>query len=555
MPVLDNVTQDDPLLFEGIVSFEGGMDTKTQPRQLAMNQCVDMLNIDTDNDNSATTRKGTENWGSFPATPAGTWPICGMAFFNTNDRTDLIVARNGYLYTQNAQTNNVAWTRINFESSDFTFTSTNDPVYFTMLEGKMFFCDGINVLRYIEPLGGTASGLVVRNCPAQSFSSGGAGSTPTTLPAPQRFIYLTTHLGRVFAVDKLYPDTLRVSSALSASSSSSWNSVDSISLSGLKAISDGDAITGICSWTGTRLVVFKRHSTFVIQCDGDTSEWIVQNIDENIGCASHKSIARAGSDIFWLSDSGVRTLVRTLSGSENQISEPLSKPITQLVSNIYLAQIESSAACFYENRYILTVPSLPDGTSRFTMVYNTIYRSWTGRWTGMDALHYVRYTNDNIDSLFLGMKNGTVRRWLGGKKTSFDTESDYLDAGVPYESSITTREYTFSDYLTKKTPFALEAEFLDSDARITISFIKDSGSRINLISNVPTSAYALTIPFLLNGFAFLPSSLSIRRGASMLGTSQFKGIKFVISATSGKMNLISLAFSVYMDTYIPVETS
>jgi hypothetical protein len=551
MPVLDNVTQDDPLLFEGIASFDGGMDTKTQPRQLAMNQCVDMLNIDTDNDNSATTRKGTENWGTFPATPTGTWPICGMAFFNTNDRTDLIVARNGYLYAQNAQTNNVAWTRVNFASSSFTFTNTNDPVYFTMLEGKMFFCDGINVLRYIEPLGGTASGLVVRDCPAQSF---GSGATLTTLPAPQRFVYLTTHLGRVFAVDKLYPDTLRVSSALSASSSSSWNSVDSIGLSGLKAISDGDAITGICSWTGTRLVVFKRHSTFVIQCDGDTSEWIVQNIDENIGCASHKSIARAGSDIFWLSDSGVRTLVRTLAGSENQISEPLSKPITQLISKIYLAQIESSAACFYENRYILTVPSLPDGSTRFTMVYNTVYRSWTGRWTGMDALHYVRYTNDSIDSLFLGMSNGFIRRWLGGKKASFDTESDYLDAGQSYSSSITTREYTFSDYLTKKTPFSVEAEFIDSDADVSISFIKDSGSRINIVTDFPTIVNSLTIPFTLDSNALLPSSLSVRAGSSMLGTSQFKGIKFIISASSGKMNLVSFAFSAYMDTYVPVGT-
>jgi hypothetical protein len=549
MPVLDNAQTDDQLLFEVESSFDGGTDSRNLPRLLAQGQCVEMLNIDTAVDGTAMTRRGTEIWGgTFPDAPAGTYRVTGMGFYNTNERTDLIVARNGFLYVKSTAEKALNWKRINYGSSNFSFTNTAQPVYFTMLEGKIFFSNGIGVLKYIEPLVSTSSGLVVRDCPAQSFSAG------TSLPAPSGMVFLTTHLGRIFAVDKAYPDSIRVSSVLSASGTMSWNSVDSVTLSGLKGISDGDAITGISAWTGTRLVVFKRHSTFVVDCGGDPTEWSVQNIDENVGCASHRSIARVGSDIFWLSDGGVRTLVRTLAGTENQISEPLSKPIQPLISDIYISSIENSSAIFFENRYILSLPSKPDGNSRFSIVFNTLTRNWSGKWVGMDGLCHVRYTNEGIDSLFIGMADGSVRRWLGGSNEPNDYSYSYSDAGGLISCSILTRQYTFGDYVTKKSPFALEVEFLDSKSITEVSYVIDGGPKIPLIS-ASTGSSGVVIPFYLDGTPQLAYSNSKRIGLSLIGQPQFKGIQFLITGGANlKLGLVSLALSAYMDTYIPVQT-
>jgi hypothetical protein len=553
MPVLDNTQSDDQLLFEVEASFDGGTDSRNLPRLLGQGQCAEMINIDTAVDGTAVTRRGTAIWGSsFSGSPAGTYPITGMGFYNTNERTDLIVARNGYLYVKSTTEANVAWTRINYESTNFAFSNNVQPVYFTMLEGKMFFSNGTGVLKWIEPLAGTASGLVIKDCPQQVF---GVSPNTTTLPAPSNLIFLTTHLGRIFAVDNTYPDTIRVSSVLSASGTMSWNSVDSLTLSGLKGISDGDAITGIASWTGTRLVVFKRHSTFVVDCDGDTTYWSVQNIDENVGCASHRSIARVGSDVFWLSDAGVRTLVRTLAGTENQISEPLSKPIQPLIGDIYKASIESASAIFFENRYILSLPSKPDASSRFSIVYNTLTRNWTGKWIGMDGLCHVRYTNEFIDSIFIGMPNGTVMRWLGGQSESNEYYNSYYDATVPVYASLTTREYSFGDYVTKKSPFSFEVEFLESSSVADVYLIMDGGSKVAVVT-AATAASGIAIPFILDSTSRLGTSNYKRIGFTLIGKPQFKGIQFYVAArgSSPKMGLISLAISAYKDNYIPVQS-
>lgn len=547
MPVLDNTQQDDVLVFDGSTSFDGGMDSRTLPRALPADKYVEMVNIDTAENGTASTRKGTELWGT-GLTANSTKPVQGMGFYNTYDKTELIVARDGKIYAQQSESPTAAWVRVNLQFGNFDLSSSDATVYFTMLEGKMFFSDGVGTLRWIEPLSTTASGLVIRTAPQQDFST---PQVPAILPAPSGLLFLTTHLGRIFAVDKQYPDTLRVSTILSASGTQSWNSVDSTTLSGLRAISDGDAITGVTTWTGTKLVIFKRHSTFVLDAAGDVSDWSIQNIDENVGCASHGTIARVGSDVFWLSDEGVRTLVRTLSGTENQVSDPLSRPINSLIGDIYQPSIEKSSAYFYENRYILSVPKVPDASTRFSIVFNTLTRSWSGKWVGMDALHYIRYTNGTVDSLFLGMQDGTVRRWFGGGKADSFASFMYYDVGVPYESYVVTRDYTFGDYLTKKSLFSAEIDFLESSADIDMSLIRDSSAKVGIITDADTDTIGVTLPFFLNSECILSTAYEKRIGCSFIGTEQCKAVRLYIHSAAGRMNLVSVAISAYIDTYLP----
>jgi len=543
MPYLDSGAQDDVLVFDSTIEFTGGMETYRAPRLIEQNQTASLVNVDLDRDGAAVTRLGSENWGPVFTGDTSTTEIQGLAFYNTNERTDLICVKNAKLWWQNSQTNNVAWTRINPASGTFTTTQTTGDVYFAQLEGKMFFCDGFQDLKYIAPEPSPLIGLGVYDIPQDPIAG---------WRRPTKMKFLTTHAGRLMGVDSDYPDTIRVSEILDATSPSfgspptggAWNAANDVTVGG-----DGDAITGLASWTGTRLVVFKRNATYVIECeDPDPANWIIQQIDGAVGCAAHKSIARVGADVYWLSGNGVRTLRRTLSGTENEISEPLSKPISSLTDRIYSGDISKSAGYFYDNRYFLTTPETPLGATSSTIVYNTITKSWSGRWT-MPALHWVRYTNAAADHLVFGTSVGFVRRWMGNKQSTAITLSDYTDAGAGYETYVLSREFSFGDFLSDKSPFNIEVEFFNSLSSASIYVIKDSGFASEVFSAIPTTNLGLTLPFVLDASAILSTIATRRRAQSLIGSSQFRGMQILARSQSGKLGLRAFSASAFIDPY------
>jgi hypothetical protein len=396
---------------------------------------------------------------------------------------------------------------------------------------------------YIEP---NSSSLKVSTIPTDAIGG---------WRRPSKLRYLTSHAGRLFGVDSTYPDTIRVSEILDAISPSvvvngnatgaSWNSGNDVTIGG-----DGDEITGMCSWTGTRLVVFKRNYTYVVECaDPDPANWIIQQVDGNIGCVAHRSICRVGADVYWLSANGVRTLKRTLAGTEQEISEPLSKPISSTIDNIYQPLIHLSAAVFYDNKYIVSFPQKSNGETWVTASYNTIFKCWSGKWTGIYGTCWARYTNETIDHLMFGLNNGKVGRWLGNKDSSSIVDEDYKDFGVAYETKVTSREYTFGDYISDKSPFNIDVEFSNSQGLASVYMVKDSGVLVPVLENIETRNLGLTLPFVLDGDAIISNSGFRRRAAPIIGTTQFRGIRVVVRSSSGKLGLRRVVASAYIDTY------
>lgn len=533
MPYVDSGAQDDVLAFDGTQEFSGGVDSYRSGNIIEQNQASELLNVDIARDGSAATRLGSEYWGQTFTGNTATSRIQGLFFYNTSTRTDLITARDGKLWWQNSVTNNVAWNRINYASTDFSFTNATNQIYFAQLSGVVFFSDGVQDLMYIEP---NSSSLKVSTIPTDAIGG---------WRRPSKLRYLTSHAGRLLGVDSTYPDTIRVSEVLEAIAPLSWNSTNDITIGG-----DGDEITGMCSWTGTRLVVFKRNYTYVVECgDPDPANWIIQQVDGNIGCVAHRTICRVGADVYWLSANGVRTLKRTLAGTEQEISEPLSKPISSDIDNIYQPLVHLSAAVFYDNKYIVSFPQKSNGETWATVVYNTIFKCWSGKWTGIYGTCWTRYTNETIDHLMFGLNNGKVGRWLGNKDLPSIIDDDYKDFDVSYETNVTSREYTFGDYISDKSPFNIDVEFSNSQGVASVYMVKDSGALVPVLESVETRNLGLTLPFYLDGDAIISNSGFRRRAVSTIGTTQFRGIRIVVKSASGKLGVRRLVASAYIDTY------
>lgn len=525
MPVLNVESLDDPLLFDATGSFSGGMDAISAPRLLTDVQSADLINVDIDRTGTAITRRGTLSLSS-TALAEGTASVQGMAFFNTSTIDKMVAVKNRKIFHYDASAGTGVWTQ---DGSSYLTYATTDEVYFAQLEDKLFFCDGTSSLKYFD-------GTSVQSVSASS----GAPSSP---------LFIASHTNRLFMVPSGEPDTVYVSDLLDAEGTSSWSAVQSFRVGG-----DGDPITAIYPWTGFRLLVFKRSSTFVVNADPTATsiaDWAIETIDRSVGCVAPRSVAQVGADIYWLSLDGVRSLRRTLAGTEQEISEPLSKPIDSLIQTINLNYIQKSAGFYYQNRYFLSVPTGSSTEPDQTFVWNTEFRSWSGRWTGMAGTCFARYTRTPNDDLCLGTSDGRVLRWRGNVSEDNEVTTDFQDDGADIPTTITTREFAFGDVVSLKSLYGIELEFYESNATATIQLISDSGAPETILSSVDTSVSAMILPFVLDVNAVLGTSGTKRRGRDLSGRTPVRGVQVRITSLSGKLAVRSVVLSSFLESYRP----
>ena len=345
-------------------------------------------------------------WGSsFPTTAN----VISAFFFDTKSAENLVVASiyngNGNLYYGNPST---AFQII----SGSSFNVSANYVYFAQLNDRLYYSDGYNPLAYITaansnqsvqaqkvtsvtiinggsgyttvpgvvfsspPSGTTATGTAVvsggavvaititnqgtgyTSAPTVTFSTGSAAATASImLTAPAKPIFLTTHTQRLFCASgdtANYPDTLFFSDILDGES---WDPAGSVRVGG-----DGDPITGLYSWFGNKLIIFKQRSIWAVDADplSDPADWIISLISGNIGCVSHRSIAATGADVLFLSRDGVRSLAQIQAGTQTDVGLPLSAQINDIISRIDRSKYGSCDAVYWNNRYILAIPYLDD---------------------------------------------------------------------------------------------------------------------------------------------------------------------------------------------------
>ncbi|NBO27174.1 MAG: hypothetical protein EBU96_10390 [Actinobacteria bacterium] len=524
MPVLNVESLDDPLLFDATGSFSGGMDSISAPRLLSEFASAELINVDIDRTGTAITRKGTTSLSS-TALPEGTAYVQGMAFFNTLTYDQMVVAKNRKIYYFQSGAGTGSWVQ---DGSSYLTSSASDEVHFAQLEDKLFFTDGTSSLKYFN-------GSSVQSINASS----GAPASPKLI---------ASHTNRLFVVPSGEPDAIYVSDLLSAEGSASWSVVQSIRIGG-----DGDPITAIFPWTGFRLLAFKRTATYVINADPTQTiaNWEIQTIDKSVGCVAPRSLAQVGADVYWLALDGVRSLRRTLAGTEQEISEPLSKPIDSIIHDINLEHIQKSAGFYYLNRYILSVPVGTSQNPNVSIVFNTDFKTWSGKWTGFAGTCFARYTRSPNDDMCLGTSNGKVLRWRGNVAEKDEVDNDYKDDGSSIPTTILSREFTFRDVVSLKSLYGIELEFYGSSTTCNVQLIPDGGSAETVFTGISTSNNQLLVPFVLNTSAVLGSLGTKRRGRDLSGRAPIRGVQVKITSDSGKLALRSLVLSSFIESYRP----
>jgi hypothetical protein len=373
----------------------------------------------------------------------------------------------------------------------------------------------------------------------------GATATATVSPPPLNLRLLINTGNRLFGVGSAgNRNTLYASDILDASI---WDAANSAIINA----DDGDEITAIVPYYENRIIVFKKRRIFQVTIPPDmtsAADWVIQLISNNTGCVAEGSAVQVNSDIFFLSDDGIRSLVRSAADDFTSVGLPLSEVVKDVIQEINVAEIGICTAAFYDNRYFLAVPTESNDFNDTIIVYNTVLGAFEGTWTP-NVMQFA-LTNFQDEGLRLMKKSttGQIQKYSGYKTPAQVTTADYQDAGLDYESIVRTADMDFGDPFAEKHGSHFEVVFDDSfstDTTISIQRDIDVGD-IDVQPNLNISSAALTLPFVLP--AQLPSSVKKRLASDLRAYQKWRLLNIKIQSAANKMAIRQITAAANPDT-------
>jgi hypothetical protein len=504
MPVLYNDALDDTMQFDICQSFEGGMVSNVKARDLVANQASLLQNYDFTKLGELTTRRGTALVGG-GSVNAGN-PIIRMTRFSTTGGTEQLMAS-----VNNSPNPSRLYRYV--DGGSWTLTTASIPIttgYTPIVQGvDKLYMRGTDLHLYSWD-GTTAADL----------GGGGVGAPPLGGPA------LAWHTNRLIVSDGR--DALAFSDFLDPAV---WDTADSIRIGGGEA----ENIEGIFPWMDFNLIVAKRRSLWVVNCDptAPVAEFQIKCLHSRIGTLAPQTFVQVGADMYGLVVIGtsheVRSMQRTFAAEQqSELGPPISYPIQDYLDRINKAYVSKSTATYWRNRYILSIPLDSSTVPNYTFVYNTLTNSWTGFWTGWTPLAFSErlITADGSTRMVFGDSNGNVYEWLDYVAVASEVASTFQDNGSAIATRLTTKAFDFGEKVSPKTGITCEVEYTSAGS-LTGQLVSDGanvGSAVSLSSSLTRKAFDVQL------------------------VGQFRELQIDLNATSGKQTIRKIHVGGFVDT-------
>lgn len=500
MPVYYNDGLDDAVVYDRQASFVGGQISNFRENLLNESQAELLKDLDAPKNGVLKSRRGFHRFADLLGSTSSSTNVQGIAYFDTDAKEALIVFVNGKIYSINS-----SGTVSNIASAAVKVNSTTARVYTAQVADKLFYTshngnDRIGEIKWDT----SSSAFVVTEFPA----------------APTNSKFIVSNNFRAFAYQPS-DDQIYVSDILAHAGSTTPFPAGNAFKVGL-----GDPVTGLASWVGFNVVVFCKNSCYVVDTapvpatsgasTPAASTFKIRTISASTGCVSHGSIAQVGEDLFFLSRTGVRSIRRTM--EENMVASDvgvISYPIQDVIDEINWAAVENATAIFWNNRYLLSVPTGTSTVNNTTLCYNTNTQSWTGVWQGT-----VEEASGTPAST-INPYQFAVTQFSGGKPylisldkvgnplqfRDFVEDINLVDTDFQDKTTTTfvdtgwqavTRAFTFNEQVTTKDGEFAEFEFDRSNAVIDIGVILDGAEQTdNLADELDTGTGELRLSFTL----------------------------------------------------------
>lgn len=261
-----------------------------------------------------------------------------------------------------------------------------------------------------------------------------------------------------------------------------------------------DTITGLGAHNGF-LFIFGKSTILVYANASAPASMSLSDTVTGIGCIARDSIQNTGTDIIFLSDTGVRSLLRTVQEKSSPLRD-LSKNVRNDLMRAVQGEVAKTIKSVYnpfESFYLLTLPvlqqvycfdmkqALPDGAARVTT------------WDSIKPLSFCYLRNK---TMIIG-KPGYVGTYTGNldytSSYRFQYFTNHTDLGEPAVTSVLKRLQVVviggtSQYVTMKWGYDFSGNYLSQSARIPAQGVDYYGvSEYNVAAYSPgTSLQTLT---------------------------------------------------------------
>ena len=192
-----------------------------------------------------------------------------------------------------------------------------------------------------------------------------------------------------------------------------------------------DEITALAAHNGF-LYIFGRRQILVYQGANDPAAMFLADTVSGIGCCARDSVALTGTDVFFLSDSGVRSLARTVqekSAPFRDISANVRDDLVNDINDDTLANIKS----MYSDSNAFYLLTFPASNKTYCFDTRTVLPNGAARVTTWDLVPKAMFSNREKEVLFgftsyVGYYTGNLDRTSTYRMTYF---SNYFDLGQP----------------------------------------------------------------------------------------------------------------------------
>ena len=201
-----------------------------------------------------------------------------------------------------------------------------------------------------------------------------------------------------------------------------------------------DEITALGAFNNF-LIIFGRRQILIYSGASNPSTMTLNDAIVGYGCIARDSVANTGTDLLFLSDSGVRSLLRTIQEKSNPLREASKNVRDELMVYLNSETAENIKAVYsgIEAFYLLNLPS-----SGITYCFDTrqALQDGSARVTQWDNINPTAMFAAKNRLLYLG-KAGYLARYAGyNDNTStyrFEYYTTYVDLGSPTVTSILKR--------------------------------------------------------------------------------------------------------------------
>ena len=395
-----------------------GLNTQSNPTTLDASWLTNADNIVLRESGRISFRKGFKQNVLANTDGAASAPLKIGAIGETEDGT-IVAAVGTNMYTVDFTTPDTPWTDVHAvvsgTDSDWQMCAFKDELYCSQ--------DGHEMLEFDASL--TPSWIPM------SSTSGHNHTAATSITVINPSCCLAFY-GRMWAggcsEDK---GTLLYSDLLNAHK---WGS-GSAGFIDLHSVWDSDEIVAIAPHFG-KLVIFGRHNIVIYNGPSDPSTMSLDEVITGIGCVSRDSVVAVGDDLMFMSDTGLRSLLRT--------TEKDKLPLTDLSLNIKdtivrnIGQSSNIKSCYVENEGVL-VTSFVDLniTYVFDMKHTTPNQApRITTWSTTDSYNPSCMINSSSKGFLMGQFAGSVATYEDYYDKTYISGGTYTDN--PYNGTFKT---------------------------------------------------------------------------------------------------------------------